>query len=85
VGIGWYILILFGGGALAFYLLGRLTPGSGAELLDWFPKERRAARRRAEEEEDIEELLALENRRRRARGQRELTREDVLEDERRRG
>jgi hypothetical protein len=82
MGIGWYVLILFGGGTLAFYLLGRFTRGTGAELLDWDPSERQAARRRAEDE-DIAELLELANRERRKRGEPDLTEDDVIDDVRR--
>jgi len=72
VGIGWYVLIFFAGTTLLFYLLGRLTSGTGADLLDWDPSERQAARRRAEAE-DMEQLLELANRR---QGRREAEERD---------
>jgi hypothetical protein len=50
-----------------FLLLGRLTPGSGADLVDWDPVAH--ARRRAElDREDFEEMLELTNRDRQERG-----------------
>jgi hypothetical protein len=52
---------------LAFFLLlGRFTPGTGADLVDWDPVGR--AKRRAQlEREDYEELLELSERNRRER------------------
>jgi hypothetical protein len=68
-------LLLLAGIALFFVLLGSLTKGSGADLLDWDPAGR-AERRAGLDREDYEELLEVNNRYRRERGLPELVEED---------
>jgi hypothetical protein len=60
-----------------FLLLGKLTRGTGEDLVDWDPVGR-ARQRRALDLEDTEDLLELTNERRRERGLAELSEEDVL-------
>ena len=77
MGIGWMILIFFGGMLLFFFVLGKMTWGTGADLVDWDPTARQEARRSADDE-DIDDLLEITNRRRRAHGLPELGPNDVL-------
>jgi hypothetical protein len=77
MGILWLGLALFGGLIICFFLLGRLTWGSGADLVDWDPAGRNA-RKRDLELQDMEIMLATINRRRRAQGLPELEEHDVL-------
>jgi hypothetical protein len=75
-----FALIMLGGvGALVVVLLaiGRFYPGSGADQLDWRPT-RSPEREVANELEDLEQTREAVNRRRRARGEAELTEEDLL-------
>jgi hypothetical protein len=75
-----FALIMLGGvGALVVVLLaiGRFYPGSGADQLDWRPA-RSPEREVANELEDLEQTREAVNRRRRARGEAELTEEDLL-------
>ena len=59
-------------------LLGRFYPGSGAEQLDWRPT--RSPEREIENEiDDLDQMREAVNRRRRARGQAELTDEELQE------
>lgn len=76
MGIGWLILIFFGGLLLFFFLLGKFTAGSGADLVDWDPTRRQEAKL-ALEDEDAADLLEITNRRRRAHGLPELSHDDV--------
>jgi hypothetical protein len=70
--------VLFIVGVLVFFLLlGKLTRGTGEDLLDWDPVGR-ARRRRALDLEDTEDMLALTNMHRRERGLAELTADEVL-------
>jgi hypothetical protein len=66
-------------------LVGRLYPGSDAELLDWFPT-RSPAVEVQNELDDVRQMLEAQNEMRRRRGAPELTEADVearvLEDER---
>lgn len=74
-----FALVMFGGiGAivLVLYLLGRWYPGSGADVLDWNPRELQE-RKLAAEAEDLEQMLEARNARRRARGEPELTEADL--------
>jgi hypothetical protein len=76
-----FALIMLGGVAalvLALVALGRLSPGSGAEQLDWRPT-RSVELDVRNEEDDLDQMLGAVNARRRARGQPELT-EDELHD-----
>ena len=74
-----FAVIIFGGVAgviVALLLIGRFTPGSGADQLDWRPT------RSVEEEiqneiDDLDQMLAATNRRRRARGEPDLTEEHL--------
>ena len=62
---------------LGLYLLGRVYPGSGADVLDWEPT--RSPETEAQNDSDeLEQLMAVANRRRRRLGQAELT-EDTLD------
>jgi len=60
-----------------FYMLGRFTPGTGADLVDYDPAGR-AESRRVLEHEDTTHLISVMNRRRRAQGLPEMTEGDVL-------
>jgi hypothetical protein len=72
------VVVLFFVGVLTFFLLlGKLTRGTGEDLVDWDPVGR-ARHRRALELEDTEEMLELANRHRRERGLAELTTEEIL-------
>lgn len=77
MGIGWLILIFFGGLLVFFFALGKLTWGTGADLVDWDPSGRQE-RKLALDDEDAHDLLEITNRRRRAAGLEELTHDDVL-------
>ena len=69
-------LILLGAIIVFFLLLGGLTSGTGADLLDWDPAGR-AARRAGVDHDDLEDMIELNNRYRRERGMSELTEEDL--------
>lgn len=77
IGIGWMLLIFFGGTFAFFFALGKMTWGTGADLVDWDPAERQAAKMELDAE-DAMDLLEITNRRRRANGLEELTQDDVL-------
>jgi hypothetical protein len=76
-------------GVLAFLVLvlvviGRLYPGTGAEVVDWTPT--RSPEVEAQNEvDDVEQMIAAQNEMRRRRGAPELTHEElqrqVAEDE----
>jgi hypothetical protein len=70
------MLAIVGGLLVAFLLLGRFYPGSGAKQLDWRPT-RSAEVELQNEIDDEEQMFEAINARRRARGQAELTQEDV--------
>jgi hypothetical protein len=61
---------------VAFLLLGRFYPGSGAQQLDWRPT-RSAEVELQNEIDDEEQMFEAINARRRARGEEELTEETV--------
>lgn len=69
-------LILLAAIILFFLLLGGLTRGSGADLLDWDPAGR-AQRRAGLDHDDLQDMIELNNRYRRERGLDELTEEDL--------
>lgn len=69
---------LFLGLLVFFFLLGRLSPGDGSDLVDWDPG-RRADARRILEHEDVDQMLETANRRRRAQGLPELKADEVLQ------
>lgn len=77
MGIGWMILIFFGGLLVFFFLLGKLTWGTGADLVDWDPSQRQQAKMDLEAQ-DSADLLEITNRRRRAAGLQELGEHDVI-------
>jgi hypothetical protein len=74
-----FALIMLGGVAvlvIALLALGRFYPGSGAEQLDWRPT-RSAQLEAANEVDDLDQMREAVNRKRRARGQPDLTDEDL--------
>ena len=65
-----------GGLLLALLLIGRFTPGSGADQLDWKPT--RSVETEVQNDiDDLDQMLEAANRRRRARGEAELTEADL--------
>ena len=74
-------LIVLGGIAVAvglLVLLGKLYPGSGADLLDWGPA--RSYEHEVElEMQDIDQMIEAQNAYRRKRGEPELTEDEVRE------
>jgi hypothetical protein len=74
-----FALIMLGGVAallIALLLIGRFYPGSGADQLDWRPT--RAPELEAQNEiDDLDQMREAVNRKRRARGEAELTEEDL--------
>jgi hypothetical protein len=70
------MLAIVGGLLVAFLLLGRFYPGSGAKQLDWRPT-RSAEVELQNEIDDEEQMFEAINARRRARGQGELTEQEV--------
>jgi hypothetical protein len=74
-----FAVIMLGGVAalvIALLLLGRFYPGSGADQLDWRPT-RSADLEVANEIDDLDQMREAVNRKRRARGQPDLTDEDL--------
>jgi hypothetical protein len=65
---------------LVFWLLGRYYPGSGLEQLGLQSARELAERREALEAEDLDQMLSAHNERKRARGEREVTAEEVEAD-----
>ena len=66
------ILGSVGGLLVALLLIGRFTPGSGAEQVDWRPT--RSVETEVQNEiDDLDQMLEAANRRRRSRGEAELT------------
>jgi hypothetical protein len=70
------MLAIVAGLLVAFLLLGRFYPGSGAQQLDWRPT-RSAEVELQNEIDDEEQMFEAINARRRARGEEELTEETV--------
>jgi hypothetical protein len=70
------MLAIVGGLLVAFLLLGRFYPGSGAKQLDWRPT-RSAEVELQNEIDDEEQMFEAINARRRARGEEELTEDTV--------
>ena len=62
---------------VVFWLLGRCYPGSGLEQIGQRSARELAEWREALEAEDLDQMLAAHNARRRARGETEVTAEDV--------
>jgi hypothetical protein len=70
------MIAIVGGLLVAFLLLGRFYPGSGAKQLDWHPT-RSPELELQNEIDDEEQMFEAINARRRARGEPELTEETV--------
>jgi hypothetical protein len=74
-----FALIMLGGVAglvIVLLLLGRFYPGSGAQQLDWRPT--RSVEVEVQNEiDDVDQMREAVNRRRRARGEAELTEDDI--------
>jgi hypothetical protein len=72
------MLGLVGGLVIVLLLLGRFYPGSGAQQLDWRPT--RSVEVEVQNEiDDFDQMREAVNRRRRARGQAELTEDELHE------
>jgi hypothetical protein len=72
------MLGLVGGLIIVLLLLGRFYPGSGAQQLDWRPT-RSVDVEVQNEIDDFDQMREAVNRRRRARGQAELTEDELHE------
>jgi hypothetical protein len=75
-----FALVIVGGLVamiLFVLLLGKYVPGSGMEQLDWKSAREIHEKREALEADDLSEMLAAHNARRRARGEAEVTVEDI--------
>jgi hypothetical protein len=74
-----FALIMLGGVAglvIVLLLIGRFYPGSGAQQLDWRPT--RSVEVEVQNEiDDVDQMREAVNRRRRARGEAELTDDDI--------
>jgi hypothetical protein len=62
---------------LVFWLIGRYYPGSGLEQLGLQSARELAERREELEAEDLDQLLSAHNERKRARGEAEVTAEEL--------
>ena len=72
------MLGIVGGLLVVLLLLGRFYPGSGAKQLDWHPT--RSVEVEVQNEiDDLDQMLEAVNARRRARGEAELTEDDLHE------
>jgi hypothetical protein len=72
------MLAIVGGLLVVLLLLGRFYPGSGTKQLDWRPT--RSVEVEAQNEiDDVDQMLEAVNERRRARGEAELTEDDLHE------
>ena len=75
----WFPIIVVGGILVVVALLalvGRLYPGTGADLLDWKPSRSYEAEIELETQ-DVEQMIEAQNAYRRKRGERELTEDEV--------
>jgi len=75
-----FTLVVVGGLAallVVFWLLGRYYPGSGLEQLGLRSARELTERREELEAEDLDQLLRAHNARRRARGEAEVTAEEL--------
>lgn len=75
-----FTLVVVGGLAavvIVLWLLGRYYPGSGLEQVGLRSARELAERREALEAEDLDQMLAAHNERKRARGEAEVTAEEV--------
>ncbi len=62
---------------LLVILAGKLAPGSGLEQIGWKTSREVMERREALDAEDVEQMIAARNARRRARGEREVSLDEV--------
>ena len=80
-----FLAIVLGAIALvlgAFIVIGILnTPGTGSEQLGWRTTHEHDRTQAVRDAEDLEQMLEAANARRRARGERELTLDGLLDDE----
>jgi hypothetical protein len=75
-----FTLVVVGGLAalvLVLWLLGRYYPGSGLEQLGLSSARELAERREALEAEDLDQMLSAHNARKRARGEAEVSAEEI--------
>jgi len=75
-----FTVVVVGGLAvlvLVFWLIGRYYPGSGLEQLGLQSARELTERREALEAEDLDQMLSAHNERRRARGEAEVSAEEV--------
>lgn len=75
-----FTLVVVGGLAavvIVLWLLGRYYPGSGLEQVGLRSARELAERREALEAEDLDQMLAAHNERKRARGEAEVTAEEL--------
>jgi hypothetical protein len=75
-----FTVVVVGGLAvlvLVFWLIGRYYPGSGLEQLGLQSARELTERRGALEAEDLDQMLSAHNERRRARGEAEVSAEEV--------
>jgi hypothetical protein len=75
-----FTLVVVGGLAalvLVFWIIGRYYPGSGIEQLGLQSARELRERREALEAEDLDQMLAAHNERRRARGEAEVSAEEL--------
>ncbi len=75
-----FTLVVVGGLAvlvLVFWLLGRYYPGSGLEQLGLKSARELVERREALEAEDLDQMLSAHNARKRARGEAEVSAEEL--------
>jgi hypothetical protein len=73
------VVLVFGLVALILWvvLLGKYAPGSGLEQLGWKSARQASESREALEAEDLDQMLEAHNARRRARGEREVSVEEL--------
>jgi hypothetical protein len=75
-----FTLVVFGGLAvlvLVLWLIGRYYPGSGLEQLGLQSARQLTEKREALEAEDLDQMLRAHNERRRARGEAEVSAEEL--------
>jgi hypothetical protein len=75
-----FTVVVVGGLAvlvLVFWLIGRYYPGSGLEQLGLQSARELTERREALEAEDLDQMLSAHNERRRARGEAEVSAEEL--------
>ena len=75
-----FTVVVVGGLAallLVFWIIGRYYPGSGIEQLGLRSARELQERREALDAEDLDQMLAAHNERRRARGEREISADEL--------